>query len=304
MLERKFLILNKLVTVIMPVYNEKKQWIVESVNSIIKQTYANIEFIIICDSTDNQLKSFLQEISKKGDNIKIIFNPRNLGLVNSLNRGINLATGEFIARMDADDVSLPERIETEVKCINAEKVDLVFSEVNVINESGKLVSSIDKKNNLNEIQLNELFRYGNVSKHPTWLGRSELFKELMYRNVSYTEDMDFLLRGLQEGKNFFKIAQPLLNYRVRDNSISRTNDLKQFLISRKLRKLFKNNELLIGFNSGDLSSVSELKKKEKAKFSEGNKLLGQSFEMIKNRNFVNGLITLIKSLFYSKYVWC
>jgi len=108
---------NSLVTVLMPVYNGEK-YLNEAIDSILNQTYTNFEFLIINDgSTDRSVEII------KGYNdsrIKLIHNKKNMGLVYTLNRGLALALGKYIVRMDADDISLPNRF----------KLQLDFMEIN------------------------------------------------------------------------------------------------------------------------------------------------------------------------------
>ena len=106
----------KLISVIMSVYNGEK-YLVQAIESILNQTYQNFEFIIIEDSsTDNSL-DILEEYAKKDSRIKIIKKEKNIGIkgfIENLNLGISIAEGKYIARMDQDDVSLPERFQKQV----------------------------------------------------------------------------------------------------------------------------------------------------------------------------------------------
>jgi glycosyltransferase involved in cell wall biosynthesis len=96
----------------MPVYNGSKH-LSDAVDSILTQTYTNFEFLIIDDaSTDN---SFEILKSYKDDRIRLIKNEKNIGLSASLNKGLNLALGKYIARMDQDDISLPNRLEKQIE---------------------------------------------------------------------------------------------------------------------------------------------------------------------------------------------
>ena len=105
---------NPLVSVIIPCYNAEK-YVEEAVRSIMTQTYKNIEILVTEDcSTDNTLK-ILKNLEKEDSRIKVIQNKKNLKIVKSLNNMINIAQGKYIARMDADDISLPERIEKQVR---------------------------------------------------------------------------------------------------------------------------------------------------------------------------------------------
>lgn len=103
------------VSVLMPVYNGAK-YLHEAVKSILDQTYADFEFLIVNDgSTDDSEKIIL---SFKDPRIVIIKNEINIGLINSLNKGLTIAKGKYIARMDADDVAMPQRLELQVKEFN------------------------------------------------------------------------------------------------------------------------------------------------------------------------------------------
>src|SRR4051812_19701656 len=99
-----------LVSVIMPCYNTEK-YFVEAIESIINQTYKNLEIVLINDGSTDSTTELLNQYSEKDKRIKIILNPVNLGLIASLNKGVAAATGDYIARMDADDISVLDRVE-------------------------------------------------------------------------------------------------------------------------------------------------------------------------------------------------
>src|SRR6187397_2012165 len=100
-----------LVTVLMSVYNAEK-YLREAIDSILNQTYRNFEFIIINDASTDGSEAIIN--SYKDERIRLISNSQNLRLTASLNKGIDLAKGKYIARMDADDASLPERLQKQV----------------------------------------------------------------------------------------------------------------------------------------------------------------------------------------------
>lgn len=101
-----------LISVIMANYNTPIEYLKESVESILSQTYDNFEFIIIDDASTDSSKDYLKSL--EDERIRLIENEENLGLTKSLNRGINAANGDYIARMDSDDISLPERFEKQI----------------------------------------------------------------------------------------------------------------------------------------------------------------------------------------------
>ena len=106
----------KLISVIMSVYNGEK-YLVQAIDSILNQTYQNFEFIIIDDCSTDNSSHILQEYAQKDSRIKIIKKEKNIGIkgfIKNLNLGMSLAKGKYIARMDADDISLPERFQKQV----------------------------------------------------------------------------------------------------------------------------------------------------------------------------------------------
>ena len=125
------------VTVLMSVYNGER-YLHESIESILNQTFKDFGFLIINDgSTDNTPKILK---SYKDQRIKIISNKNNLGLTKSLNKGIKLAKGEYIARQDVDDVSLSERLEKQVKFLNSyPSYAAVGTFTKIINEDSKVI---------------------------------------------------------------------------------------------------------------------------------------------------------------------
>ena len=128
-----------LVSVILSVYNEKIEWIKLSVESILNQTYTNLELIIILDNPKNKIiTNYLNEISSKDIRIKLLVNHKNIGLAESLNRGLAISKGDFIARMDADDIAYLNRLSLQVVFLKKnQNIDLLSSSVDYIDENGK-----------------------------------------------------------------------------------------------------------------------------------------------------------------------
>jgi glycosyltransferase involved in cell wall biosynthesis len=104
------------VSVVMSVYNGER-YLQEAVRSILDQSFTDFEFIIVNDGSTDHTVSILTSFDD--NRIRLVHNPENLGLTISLNRGIALAQGEFIARMDADDISLPPRLETQIRYLRS-----------------------------------------------------------------------------------------------------------------------------------------------------------------------------------------
>lgn len=101
-------------TVLLPVYNPKPEWLSLSISSILNQTYKSFSLVIIDDGSNEQTQNLLETFKRRDDRIYIIRNPKNLGLIKSLNIGLKSTSSEFIARMDADDWCYPERLELQL----------------------------------------------------------------------------------------------------------------------------------------------------------------------------------------------
>ncbi|MDV2577039.1 glycosyltransferase [Lactiplantibacillus plantarum] len=127
------------ISVVMSVYNERPEQVRQSVEAILGQTYLPTEFIIVLDNPNqNDLKALLQTYDQQNDIIKLVFNWENIGLAASLNKAIKLANGELIARMDADDISEPKRLELELRELKRRSLDLVSGNIVYIDESGSV----------------------------------------------------------------------------------------------------------------------------------------------------------------------
>lgn len=223
------------ITVLMPVYN-CELYIKEAVESILNQTYTNFEFIIIDDcSTDTTLqicKSFQDE------RIVIIEKEKNSGYTNSLNYGLSIAKGKYIARMDGDDISLPERFEKQVGFMEAnEDVVLCGTSLKVI-DSNKIISYSQHHD---FIKLEMLKR--NCIIHPSvMIKRAVLeFHSLKY-DVSKepAEDYNLWTKLLLYGK-LYNFQEVLIHYRVHDLQVSQRRIEKQIESSIKTQMELLNN---------------------------------------------------------------
>jgi len=232
-----------LVSVIMSVYGEKPEYIHLAINSILSQSYPRIEFIIVNDHPDSKLKSELSDYVKEFESIIVVNNKENIGLAASLNRAIGLSSGDYIARMDADDVSLENRIDKQLSYLNKEGYDLVGSFIERIDSKGNglgvsvVPSDVDK--------LKKLLPYATIAFHPTWFGKSEVFKSIMYNPIFITsQDYDFLHRATKKGYKISNVEEVLLKYRIAKGSLS----LNKAFIQVNLHELINVKARDINFN--------------------------------------------------------
>ena len=135
------------ISVLMSAYNEPINYVQQAVDSITAQTYKNIEFIIIVDNPDNQpLIDLLSQAVEKDPRINIVINEKNIGLAMSLNKALHLSTGDIIARMDADDISKPNRLEIELNYLLCHNLDVIGCAIEKIDENGHYATSIKDEN--------------------------------------------------------------------------------------------------------------------------------------------------------------
>lgn len=249
----------KLISILMSVYNESLNYVQKSVNSILAQTYSKIELIIIIDDPTNRpVINYLYGVRNKFDNVKICINEKNRGLIYSLNEGIKLCEGYYVARMDADDISLFSRLKEEVNFLEHNEYDIVGSNYYKINSMDTI---IDKTNYAgNNFQVKKRLQKINCVGHPTWLLKKTVYEELNgYRNIYSCEDYDFLLRASLRGYKIGVFETPLLKYRINENGISQQNSIRQKIISNLLAKNYKRNEIL------DLNWLNEYLNSDKYK---------------------------------------
>ncbi len=107
-------------SVLLPVYNTRSDWLTVAVESVLNQTYREFELLLLNDgSTNPDTLSTLVAFEKADDRVRLIHNPENMGLPKTLNRGLTLARYDWIARMDGDDISEPQRFEKQVAFLKA-----------------------------------------------------------------------------------------------------------------------------------------------------------------------------------------
>lgn len=233
-----------LVSVIMSTYKEKEIFLRQAIESILNQTYKDFEYIIILDNPDNNLHiRIIKEYANLDKRIKFYVNEKNMGLTASLNKGLGLAKGKYICRMDADDISINKRIENQKRYLEENNYDLIGGISQMIDENGKSIYSI-KKVPTNMDKIKKALRYNQIISHPTWFGKKEVFDKLNgYRNMPLCEDYDFTLRAVLNGYKISNIDETVLKYRMTSSSISRSNLYEQYLFAKFITKKYSENKI-------------------------------------------------------------
>ena len=290
-----------MISIIMSTYKEEETLLRESIESILNQTFKDFEFIIILDYPDNNLhKKIIEEYSKIDNRIRFFVNENNLGLTGSLNRGLSLAKGEYIGRMDADDISLPYRLERQLEYIKKNQYDLIGGITQMIDEEGNSIFSIQKvPTDFNKIK--KALRYGQCIAHPTWLGRKEVFDYLNgYRNIPFCEDFDFTLRVVLNGFKISNLNETVLKYRMTKNSISRNNLYDQYLYMKYITNEYSNGNIASVENAKEYVK-NHLNKKNAEKYLEANVIFNRMLQEMTDKKIIGFTIDGFKLLFTSKY---
>lgn len=223
-----------LVTVLMSVYNGEK-YLSEAIESILNQTYKNFEFLIIDDGSTDSSKKIVK--SYNDSRIKLIENEENIGLTRSLNKGIELSKGKYIARMDADDISFPERLEKQVDFMeNHEDVAVCGSWFRVIDDKGNLLSEVKTQIN-HEFLFFELF-FKNPMGHATTIMRKSVIEHIGRYDPDYvrTQDYDLWFRIIESGYKIHNIDRILIYYRKHENMVSIVESNLQEVNAQKVIK--------------------------------------------------------------------
>ncbi|MBY7932072.1 glycosyltransferase [Vibrio fluvialis] len=213
--------MNYKVSVILCVYNAI-EYVDFALESIANQTYKNIEIIIIDDGSDDGTTIKLDEFVERNKTNEIVYiKQSNMGLTASLNKAISLSSGDYIARMDADDISMPNRIEASLRFLIENNLDLVSTKSTRFNSHGKLSSVPRINKNLISINPN-LFKFGNPFVHGSFLIRRSVFDVIGYNETYRTaQDYELLCNMTQHGFKVGYYNKILYNLRVVDNSSGR-----------------------------------------------------------------------------------
>jgi len=229
-----------LISVLLSVYNGEK-FVAEAVQSLLNQTYRNFELIIVDDGSSDRTAEILNQFTD--NRIKRLSNEKNFGLSQSLNRAGEIAQGKYLARMDADDVSLPDRFAKQVAFLEAhDKVGVLGSAAAQINSQGRVISTLLMPTTHALILWRFFFDLAIV--HSTVMMRRDLFRLIGGYDVSFihVEDNELWSRLLSLTQ-FANLEDVFVKRRLHNDSISSINSNQQRRLSTMVRKFFFNNTI-------------------------------------------------------------
>jgi glycosyltransferase involved in cell wall biosynthesis len=227
-----------LVSVVMPTYNSER-FLREAIESILNQTFEDFEFIIVADKSPDSSDVILDDFRERDARIKV-FGQERIGLIASLNKGCRLAKGKYIARMDADDISLPQRLERQVQYLEEHpEIGVLGTGIRYIDEAGRLGKSV---RNPKDPKLVKFYLHlENCIVHPSVMMRREPIERLGFYNPEaiHAEDYDLWTRAASVTR-VSNLRDILLEYRVWSRGISSHNALSKDQTVIRIRQLMIN----------------------------------------------------------------
>lgn len=221
------------ISVVMSVYSEPIQWIAESIDSVLQQTFRDFEFIIINDNPSRiENGEFLQDCRKKDSRIILLQNEANIGLTKSLNKGLEIAKGKYIARMDADDISVPTRFQKQFDFMES------HPDTGICGSWIKYFGGKESVCQYPEIHAHMFLFFKSVFAHPVVFIRKEILSghKLKYdENIRYSQDYD-LWERMYPYTQFYNLPEVLLHYRISGEQISSNHTQEQLGITSKIRR--------------------------------------------------------------------
>ena len=242
------------ISVVMPVYNAVG-YLYDAIESVLKQSFKNFELLLIDDGSTDHSKDIIHQF--EDERIILIKNEINQGLIFSLNKAIGLARGKYIARMDADDLCLPFRLQEQFTYLeNNPNISVLAGYIDFINEYGapKGLWPMDRKANTPALIRKAMITACCIA-HPSIMARTAILQQYPFaQQQKAIEDYDLWLRILADGYEIDKLQKSILQYRVHENSVTQVDNLKNnvyFKIARCKRKF-----LAAAFKKGRINTFT------------------------------------------------
>ena len=217
------------VSVLMSVYDPKWEYLRLTLDSLSRQSYRDYELVLVNDGADDEKLNML--LRNYAFDVVLVKNPVNLGLPGALNEGLRKCTGEYIARIDDDDIMEPGRLETQVTFMkNHPDILSLSSGYTVVDEDGREIG-VNTYDRLRDLEKTLLYR-GNCLCHSTLFARKSALEEIggYDQKMTYAQDYDLYLRLIKKGK-IHVIPDRLIKFRSAPGRISRNKRILSTLFS-------------------------------------------------------------------------
>ncbi|MDW2402513.1 glycosyltransferase [Vibrio sp. 1262-1] len=231
----------KKISVLLPVYNVGG-FVEETIESVLEQSYSNFELIVIDDASSDNTALVVSALCQQDSRIKLIINKKNLGISKTLNIGLEESVGQYIARIDGDDLMEKSRLEKQLDFLESNSdYGLVGCWIENIDENGNLIGS--SKYPVSHEQAMQCIELCSPVLH-VWMASRELYLKLAgYRDTNPAEDYDFLLRTVTSGYRIGNLPYYGTKVRLRDGNTMSVAPLRQRKAFNKLRKMYLNGKI-------------------------------------------------------------
>ena len=283
-----------MISVLMSVYNEILPDLSAAIDSILSQTFEDFEFIIVCDNPKNsEIIELIKKYEAIDKRVRLIMNEENIGLAMSLNKAASRASGEYLFRMDADDIAYPNRMYEQYMEMTKNDLDLVCSGYDIINEKSEVTES--NVGYHGDETMRASIPYKVTIHHPTVMMRKSFFDLVGgYRNFICAQDYDLWLRMWYANARMKNMHKTFLKYRIRESSITSKKRFIQKLTIDYVKDLFL-QRLESGYDnysySGYLDYLTErgaYNEKKNNKFLKEHDRLLQANRLLKQGSLIRG----------------
>ncbi len=205
-----------LISVIIPYY-KKKEYIANTLNSVLNQSYENLEIILIYDDQEKEDLEYIEELINLDKRISLIVNDVSLGAGLSRNSGIKISKGEYISFIDADDIWKKEKLELQIKFMKEKKYLISHTNYEIIDKENNI---LDHRIARDFNTLNDLLRSCDIGLSSVIVKKEVLIGECLFANLKTKEDFILWLRILKKNIKIGGLQKNLMCWRKLDNSLS------------------------------------------------------------------------------------
>ena len=226
---------NPMVSVVMPVYNGEK-FLKEAIESILNQTYKDFEFLIVYDESTDGTLSIIQEFQEQDARV-VLINGDKEGISGALNKGIKKSKGDYIARMDADDVSLSIRFEKQISHMQSLGLDICGGHSLLIDSDGKIngIGIMPRSHDLCGLSMMFMVPFA----HSSVMILKHFLTDSSLKYIGKYEDFDLWARMFSAGAKFGNVDDMVIKYRVLDESLSTVHAAGSRRDTRRVLKIFR-----------------------------------------------------------------
>jgi len=221
------------ISVVMPVFNGE-DFVGQAVESILQQTFRDFEFIVVNDGSADRSLEILQDYASHDQRIRIV-SCEHRGVVDTLNQGVQAARGKWIARMDADDIALPQRFERQLQWLEQTNADICGSWIKIFGTVDSDVIKYPRTDEANRMRM----LFDPPVAHPAVMMKKSVIEALRYdKEWEKCEDYDLWDRAVRAGCKITNVPEVLLLYRYHDLQISSHSFMIQRQLAQKIRRRY------------------------------------------------------------------